>query len=104
MAESVSYRTSGGDELIKSGPGMLMGYTLTTGSPLGSNLSNCIIAYYDNIVGVGNSSANMLAHGQAIGKVTLSTITWKPSWPHVFGKGLWLEVISGFPTVTTSYF
>jgi len=104
VAESVSYQTSGGSELIKAGPGMLMGYILSTGSPLGDNASDCIIAYYDNTIGVGNTSTNMLAHGQAVGAQTLSTITWEPPWPHVFSRGLWLEVVVGSPVVTTSYF
>lgn len=101
--ESVFHETSGGSELIKSGPGMLFGYILSTGSPLGSGASNCIIAYYDNTVAAGNTSANMLAHGQAAGTGTLLTIDWEPTYPHVFARGLWLSVISGSPVVTTSY-
>ena len=101
--ESVFSKTSGGSELIKSGPGMIHGYILTSGSPLGSGASNCIIAYYDNTIATGNTSANMLAHGQAAGATAGLSIVWTPTYPHVFSRGLWLSTVSGSPVITTSY-
>lgn len=105
MLEPVFYKTSGGSELIKDKPGMLCGFILTSGSPLGQVAPHdCIVAWYDNISATGNSYANMLAHGRISGTAQPATITWEPTSWHPFAKGLWLSVISGSPVVTTTYF
>lgn len=102
MNEPINYTTSGGSELIKSGPGMLHGYILTSGSPLSSSATpDCRIAFHDRTTGTGLTSNNMLAHGRV---TTGGTIHWEPSWLHVFTSGLWLQVYSGSPVVTTSWF
>ena len=105
MLEPMFYRTSGGSELIKSGPGMLCGYILTSGSPLGGAVSDCTIAYYDTAVGAAEfTTGRILAQGRATGSNQPATITWTPSSFHSFARGLWLEVVSGSPVVTTTYF
>jgi len=101
MIDPISYRTSGGSELIKSGPGMLHGFQVTSGCPLfGAPTVASAVAFYDNVSGIGNTHVNMLAHAR-VGAT--ETYAWEPPSIHVFGRGLWLEVVSGSPIVTTSF-
>lgn len=101
MNTPVNYMTSGGSELIKSGVGYFFGYQVTSGSPLNApqNVAT-VVAWFDSATGVGVTYRDMLAHARVAGTATQ---TFSPVWPLAYVRGLWLQVYSGSPVVTTSY-
>lgn len=101
MNYPVNYTTSGLSELVKASGGYFYGYQVTSGSPLSAPQNvPTVVAWYDGTSLADGTSRRMLAHARVSGSVTQ---TFSPVWPLAFTRGLWLQIYSGSPAITTSW-